>query len=75
MHPYPTPDAGKPLSPRMLEVIGLLAQGMTIREAAQVMKITKNTARNLAIRSYERLGARSKTEAVVKAIRTGLVQL
>lgn len=74
MQPSP-PVTERALSPRMQEVVMLLAQGLTMRQIAERLNVSHNTARMYAMRSYERLGVRSRTEAVVKAIRLGLLQV
>jgi DNA-binding NarL/FixJ family response regulator len=65
----------RPLTPRMIQVISCLAEGKTLPQIAVVLKISIHTARNYATRSYERLGVSNRTEAVVAAIRSGIISL
>lgn len=65
----------KTLSPRMVEVITHLSEGKTLPQIASLMGISIYTARTYAARSYERLGASNRTEAVVSAIRLGIVSV
>jgi len=57
---------------RELELLGHLARGLSLAEIAQTMSISINTARNHLQRVLEKLGAHSKLEAVVIAMREGL---
>jgi DNA-binding NarL/FixJ family response regulator len=63
---------GDDLTRREGEVLGHLAQGLSLMDIADVMSISLNTARNHTQRTIEKLGAHSKLEAVVIAIREGL---
>lgn len=62
------------LTPRELEVLGLLAQGFSNAALAEQLFISLNTARNHVQRILEKLGVHSKLEAVVVSLRTGLVR-
>jgi len=61
------------LSPQQLRLLGLLADGHTYQTAADAMGITLNTVRDYVGKIYERLHVNSKTAAVRKAIRGGLL--
>jgi DNA-binding CsgD family transcriptional regulator len=61
------------LTPRELELLGLLAEGHSYRAAGEAMGITVNTVRNHVRSVYEKLHVHSRSEAVSKAIRAGLV--
>ena len=50
-------------------MLGYLAQGLSLIDIADGMSISMNTARNHTQRVIEKLGAHSKLEAVVIAIR------
>jgi len=73
----PLPQTLKPngynLSGRQNEVLQLLADGLTDKEIAFRMSVSRFTV-NMHVRAImERLGVRSRTEAAVKAIRQGLI--
>jgi DNA-binding NarL/FixJ family response regulator len=53
-------------------VLGHLARGLSHMAIADAMSISPNTARNHTQRMIEKLGAHSKLEAVVIAIREGI---
>jgi putative two-component system response regulator len=63
---------GDDITRRELELLGHLAHGLSLAEIAQTMSISINTARNHLQRVIEKLGAHSKLEAVVIAMREGL---
>ena len=63
------------LTPREIEILHLVAQGVSTAQIAQRLEISRHTVRNHVQRSLEQLGAHSKGEAVAKAIRAGLIQL
>lgn len=64
-----------PLSPRELEVLGLVVQGLTNKEIAGTLFISDITARNHVISLLSKLNAKDRTEAATIAIRRGLVRL
>ena len=55
------------LSPREREVLVLMADGLSNIEIATRMKISEKTARNHASNLFDKLGVRSRTQAVVFA--------
>ena len=61
------------LSPQQLRLLRLLAEGHTYQSAADEMGIALNTVRDYVGKVYERLHVNSKTAAVRKAIRSGLL--
>jgi DNA-binding NarL/FixJ family response regulator len=63
------------LTPRELEVLSLLAQGLGNRVIARALDISVHTAKYHVASLLAKLGARSRTEAVAQAIRRGLVPL
>jgi DNA-binding NarL/FixJ family response regulator len=63
---------GDEITPREREVLGHLARGLSLPDIATAMFISVNTARNHTQRVIEKLGAHSKLEAVVIAMREGL---
>jgi DNA-binding NarL/FixJ family response regulator len=63
------------LSDRQLEVLRLLAEGLTTRQIASRLGIAERTAEAHASVLYKKLGVRSRMEAVGRAIALGLVEL
>jgi DNA-binding NarL/FixJ family response regulator len=61
------------LTARELEVLSLLADGYSYENSAARIGITVNTVRNYVRSIYEKLHVHSKSEAVSKAIRAGLL--
>lgn len=63
------------LTRRESQVLALLCAGSTNREIADALIISDNTVKNHVRRLYEKLQVRSRTEAVVRAARWGLVRI
>jgi len=64
---------GANLSRRELEVLGVMAEGGSDKEIADRLFISLNTARKHAQNIIRKLGAHSKLEAVVIAVRAGVI--
>jgi len=65
----------EPLTARELEVLQLLAQGLSNKLIADRLGITEHTAKFHVNAILGKLGAQTRTEAVVQALRLGLVLL
>jgi len=63
------------LTPREVEVLRLLAQGLDNEAIAQRLVVTKRTVQNHVSNIYGKLGVASRTEAMLYAIRHELVQV
>lgn len=63
---------GDDMTRRERELLGHLERGLSLLDIASAMSISMNTARNHTQRVIEKLGAHSKLEAVVIAMREGL---
>jgi two-component system nitrate/nitrite response regulator NarL len=61
------------LTPREVEVLALLAEGLANRAIAQRLAISEHTVKFHLNAILGKLGAQSRTEAVVLAIRLGLI--
>lgn len=61
------------MTPRELEVLGLMYQGLSDAEIVKKLKLTRNTVRNHIARIYNKAGVHSRTEAVVWARERGFV--
>jgi len=72
------PSAGvdaETLTPRELEVLGLLALGLANKEIAHRLEISEHTAKFHVNAILAKLGAQSRVQAVVRAVQLGLVSL
>ncbi|MEV6878555.1 response regulator transcription factor [Amycolatopsis sp. NPDC051128] len=67
------PGGGAALTARERETLDLLAEGATTDEIGRRLGVSRNTTRNHVQRVLEKLGARSKLEAVAVARREGLI--
>jgi DNA-binding NarL/FixJ family response regulator len=65
----------QPLAPREIELLQAVAGGLTTGEVAARMNITVHTVRTHLKHILTKLGARSKLEAVVTALRHGMIEL
>jgi two-component system, NarL family, nitrate/nitrite response regulator NarL len=78
LQPAPRPDEQpllEPLSAREEDVLQLLAEGMSNRAIAQVLAISEHTVKFHVTAIMTKLDAESRTEAVVRATRLGLLLL
>lgn len=63
------------LSAREIEILRLAAEGRSNREIAEVLFLSENTVKNHLARVNEKLGVRTRTAAVTRAVRDGLLAL
>ena len=66
---------GAALTARELEVLRLVARGLSNKEIAADLRITTHTVKYHLAAVLEKLGVRSRTEAVSLGVRKGLVPL
>jgi DNA-binding NarL/FixJ family response regulator len=64
-----------PLTPREEEVLQLIADGCSTSEVATNLFISGKTVKNHLASIYEKLEARDRTQAVLSAVRIGIIQL
>lgn len=72
----PSQDASPlvdPLTDRELEVLGLVARGLTNRQIADEVVISLGTAKWYTSQIYLKLGVQNRTQAVAKARQLGLI--
>ena len=69
----PRTDAVR-LSPRETELLALLADGHSYKTAADSLGLSMDTVRFHVRNTYEKLHVHSKSEAVLKAFRTGILR-
>jgi DNA-binding CsgD family transcriptional regulator len=62
------------LSPRQMSILRLVALGFTNSQIASRLGLAEGTVRTHLGRTFERLGAASRTDAVVRAIELGIVE-
>jgi DNA-binding NarL/FixJ family response regulator len=64
-----------PLTPREEEVLQLIADGLSTTEVAKQLFISGKTVKNHLASIYEKLDARDRTQAVLAAVRIGIIRL
>ena len=70
------PDQGiGALSRREREVLALVAEGLNNRAIASRLYISENTVKNHVRNIHEKLGVHNRMEAVVRAVREGLLKI
>jgi LuxR family maltose regulon positive regulatory protein len=69
------PEMVEPLSPREIEVLQLVAEGLSNRQIADRLFISPNTVRVHTSNIYGKLGVNSRTQAVAKARGLGVLHL
>lgn len=73
--PEPVRDETLHLSPRETEVLELLAEGLSNKEIALELGLSPHTAKFHVTALLDKFGAETRTEAVVRAARAGLLTL
>jgi DNA-binding NarL/FixJ family response regulator len=69
-------DAGEPvISAREREVLQLIADGLSPTEVAGSLYISAKTVKNHLTSIYQKLDSRDRTQAVVRAVRMGIIRL
>jgi DNA-binding NarL/FixJ family response regulator len=63
------------LTNREIEILKLLASGMANKQIAYRLKISEKTVRNHVSNTYEKLGIYDRSQAVLYAVRKGLVEV
>jgi DNA-binding CsgD family transcriptional regulator len=61
------------ITPRELEILELIAQGMSNREIAEKLFVSENTVKTHSSRVFDKLGAKRRTQAVQLGKEFGLL--
>jgi DNA-binding NarL/FixJ family response regulator len=67
--------AEMPLTKREIEVLGWVARGKSARDIGKILKITKRTVDEHVSVAVQKLAAQNRTQAVVLALRDGIIDL
>jgi DNA-binding NarL/FixJ family response regulator len=65
----------RPLSERELEILQLIAKGVSNNEAAKLLKVSKATIRTHLEHIYRKLEVTNRVEAVTEGIRKGIIRV
>jgi len=65
---------GPQLSPREKEVLDLLAEGLNVSQISRRLFISDSTTKTHISKLYEKLGAGNRAQAIMSALRLGLIQ-
>jgi DNA-binding NarL/FixJ family response regulator len=71
--PAAAADQIEPLTPREIDVLRLVAKGMTNRQAGRELGISHRTVQGHLASTYGKLGVSSRTEAVTEALKRGWI--
>lgn len=71
----PEPDDDRVVTRREEEVLQLIADGCSTSEVADRLYISQKTVKNHLASIYQKLDARDRTQAVLRAVRMGIVRL
>lgn len=61
------------ITPRELEILGLIAAGLSNREIAERLFVSENTVKTHSSRVFDKLGAKRRTQAVQLGKEAGLI--
>jgi two-component system, NarL family, response regulator DegU len=71
----PSLDDPNPITRREVEVLQAIADGLSPSEVASKLYISQKTVKNHLASIYQKLDARDRTQAVVNAMRRGIIHL
>ena len=71
---FEAPEMIEPLSPKELEVLGLMASGYSNKEISEALHKSEGTIKNHVSNLLAKLGVRDRTRAVLLAIEKGILQ-
>lgn len=65
--------AGPQLSPRETEVLGRLAEGLSVAQISRTLYISESTTKTHISKLYDKLGVANRAQALMTALRLGLI--
>ena len=68
-------DDFSPLSPREIEILGYVAQGLSNKEIASILSISDQTVKNNITSILRKLHVNDRTQAVIYALRHGWIDI
>jgi DNA-binding NarL/FixJ family response regulator len=68
-------DDYSPLSPREIEILGYVSQGLSNKEIASILSISDQTVKNNITSILRKLNVNDRTQAVIYALRHGWIAL
>src|SRR3989442_1572650 len=74
VHEVRSPGGTEPLTERETEVLRLLALGLANKQIGRELGISEDTVKTHVSRVLAKLGAQSRTQAVLHAMRMGVVE-
>jgi DNA-binding NarL/FixJ family response regulator len=66
-------DDYSPLSPREIEILGFVSQGLSNKEIASILRISDQTVKNNITSILRKLQVNDRTQAVIYALRHGWI--
>ena len=77
--PPPAPplreEPNRPLTEREIEILRLIAKGLSNNEAAHVLDLSRATVRTHLEHIYEKLDVTNRVEAVTEGLRKGIIEI
>jgi len=61
------------ITPREMEILALVAEGLSNREIAERLFVSENTVKTHCSRAFDKLGAKRRTQAVQRGKELGLL--
>ncbi len=71
----PETDNYSPLSPREIEILGFVSQGLSNKEISSILRISDQTVKNNITSILRKLHVNDRTQAVIYALRRGWITL
>jgi DNA-binding NarL/FixJ family response regulator len=68
-------EATANVTPRELEVLGLISEGLSTRQVASRLNLSPKTVETHIAKLYRKLGARTRVQALSRAVQLGLIDL
>jgi DNA-binding NarL/FixJ family response regulator len=68
-------DVASTITPRELQVLGLISEGLSTRQVASRLNLSPKTVETHIAKLYRKLGARTRVQALSRAVALGLIDL